>query len=65
MRKTLLVTLILLAITARVFAEQYKSTGTVDVFFSPNGGTTGAVVSEIDFMRNEILVQATRSPVNL
>jgi len=38
MRKTLLITLILCAITIPVFGEKFKTTGTVDVYFSPNGG---------------------------
>jgi len=34
------------------------STGTTEVYFSPNGGVTEAIVSEIKAARNEILVQA-------
>ena len=58
MRKTLLITLILLATALTVSAEQFKSTGTVNVYFSPNGGATTAVVRELDSARSEILVQA-------
>jgi len=58
MRKTLLITLLLCAATIPVFAEQFKSTGTVDVYFSPNGGATAAVVRGLDAARSEILVQA-------
>jgi phosphatidylserine/phosphatidylglycerophosphate/cardiolipin synthase-like enzyme len=46
--------------------EQFRSVGTVDVFFSPRGGATDAVVSEISSARSEILVQAysfTSAPV--
>ena len=39
-------------------AEQFKSTGTTDVYFSPNGGATQAIVSELNHAQNEILVQA-------
>ncbi len=35
-----------------------KSTGTIEVFFSPNGGGTAAVVREINEAKSEILVQA-------
>jgi phosphatidylserine/phosphatidylglycerophosphate/cardiolipin synthase-like enzyme len=34
------------------------STGTTEVFFSPNGGVTDAIVREIGKARQEILVQA-------
>jgi phosphatidylserine/phosphatidylglycerophosphate/cardiolipin synthase-like enzyme len=34
------------------------STGTIEVFFSPNGGATEAIVREIGKARQEILVQA-------
>ncbi|MRR08309.1 MAG: phospholipase D family protein [Deltaproteobacteria bacterium] len=40
------------------YTEQFKATGTVDVFFSPRGGATDAIVSEIASARSEILVQA-------
>jgi phosphatidylserine/phosphatidylglycerophosphate/cardiolipin synthase-like enzyme len=39
-------------------ASPIKSTGTVDVYFSPRGGCTEAVVREIDGARREILIQA-------
>ena len=66
MRKALLVILILLSITVPVFAEQFRSTGTVDVFFSPNGGATDAIVRELNEAKTEILVQAysfTSTPI--
>ena len=34
------------------------STGTVDVYFSPRGGATEAIVREIDNAKKEILIQA-------
>ena len=39
-------------------ADQFKSTGTVDVYFSPNGGATQAVVTELNGAMTDILVQA-------
>jgi phosphatidylserine/phosphatidylglycerophosphate/cardiolipin synthase-like enzyme len=39
-------------------AEEFKSVGTTDVYFSPKGGCTEAVVQEIDHAKKEILVQA-------
>ena len=58
MRKALLIALILLATVLPVCAERFKSTGTVGVYFSPNGATIDAVVRELDSARAEILVQA-------
>jgi phosphatidylserine/phosphatidylglycerophosphate/cardiolipin synthase-like enzyme len=39
-------------------AEQFKSTGTIDAYFSPNGGCTEAIVKELNNAKMEILVQA-------
>ena len=39
-------------------AEGFQAVGTADVYFSPCGGATAAVVSEIGAAKNEILVQA-------
>ena len=47
------------------FSYPIPSTGTVDVYFSPNGGATDAITREIGKARQEILVQATRSPASL
>lgn len=58
MRKWTYGFLILLATVLPVSAEQSKSTGTTDVYFSPSGGATAAVVRELDAARSEILVQA-------
>ena len=41
-----------------LLAEQFNSKGTTDVYFSPNGGVTEAIVKEIDNAKQEILVQA-------
>lgn len=56
--KRLLVPLIFLMTTMPALGEQFKATGTVDVYFSPNGGATEAIVREIDSAKREILVQA-------
>ena len=39
-------------------AEQFKSTGTIDAYFSPHGGATEAIVKELTNAKTEILVQA-------
>jgi len=39
-------------------SEALPATGTINVFFSPNGGETEAVVKEINAAKSEILVQA-------
>jgi phosphatidylserine/phosphatidylglycerophosphate/cardiolipin synthase-like enzyme len=47
-------------------AEQIKATGVIDVYFSPRGGATEAVVAEIAKAKTEILVQAysfTSAPI--
>lgn len=46
------------ALCVPAYTEQFKATGTVDVYFSPRGGATDAIVSEIASARSEILVQA-------
>lgn len=38
-------------------AEQFKSTGTIDAYFSPNGGATEAIVNEINAADSLIRVQ--------
>jgi phosphatidylserine/phosphatidylglycerophosphate/cardiolipin synthase-like enzyme len=53
-------------ISSQAQADQFKSAGTVDVYFSPNGGATNAVVTELNRARTEILVQAysfTSAPI--
>lgn len=49
---------VLIVCTVNLHAEQFKSTGTTDVYFSPRGGATEAIVKEINSARKEILVQA-------
>jgi hypothetical protein len=40
------------------FAESFKSTGTVEIFFSPNSGATDAIVREEDAAKTKVIVQA-------
>lgn len=40
------------------YSEQFQSTGSTDVYFSPRGGATEAIVKEINLAKSEILVQA-------
>jgi phosphatidylserine/phosphatidylglycerophosphate/cardiolipin synthase-like enzyme len=47
-----------LYISISVFAQEFPSTGTIDVYFSPNGGCTDAIVKEISAAKQEILIQA-------
>jgi hypothetical protein len=66
MRRLLFLLIIVFQLTTlTVIAEGMPSTGTVEVFFSPNGGATDAITREIGKARQEILVQATRSPASL
>jgi hypothetical protein len=59
---------ILAAVTPPACAgsDRHGADGTVEVFFSPGGGCTDAVVREIAGARSEILVQAysfTSAPI--
>ena len=54
----LLVLLTIFTIFSQAHAYQFPSTGTVDVYFSPNGGATNAIVTELNNAKSEILVQA-------
>ena len=59
MLKRLVVILISITFLSSVsFAEPLKAVGTIDTYFSPNGGATEAVVKEINLAKSEILVQA-------
>jgi phosphatidylserine/phosphatidylglycerophosphate/cardiolipin synthase-like enzyme len=47
-------------------ADQFKATGTIDVYFSPDGGGTQAIIRELDQARSEVLIQAysfTSAPI--
>lgn len=57
---------LLLSLSCSIHAETFSSTGIIDVYFSPKGGATEAVVSEINNASKEILVQAysfTSAPI--
>ncbi|MEI8033800.1 MAG: phospholipase D family protein [Chlorobiaceae bacterium] len=54
----ILSTILLLTPLAQGQAERFQSIGTTDVYFSPRGGATEAVVGEINSAKQEILVQA-------
>ena len=59
--KRLLLSLLLLlclSIPPLSQADQFKSVGTTDVYFSPNGGAAESIVKEINTAKQEILVQA-------
>jgi phosphatidylserine/phosphatidylglycerophosphate/cardiolipin synthase-like enzyme len=45
-------------LASNCYADQFKATGTIDTYFSPNGGATEAIVKEINSAKSEILVQA-------
>jgi len=70
MKKTIIVTmLILLAVTSAAFAKNKAvtlPTSDIQVYFSPNGGCTEAIISAISKAKSEILVQAysfTSAPI--
>ncbi|NPU86257.1 MAG: phospholipase D family protein [Syntrophaceae bacterium] len=57
---------ILCAIPIAVPAETVRNIPSVDVYFSPRGGCTRAIVTEIDNARSEIMIQAysfTSAPI--
>jgi len=51
-----LILLSIFTIFSQVHADQFKSTGTVYVYCSPGGGTTAAIVNELNSANAEILV---------
>lgn len=60
------VIILIISVSQISHADQFKSNGTIDVYFSPHGATTRAVVNEIRDARTEILVQAysfTSAPI--
>jgi len=50
--------ILLFLVPSHGYAEQFKATGTIDVYFSPRGEATEAIVKEINSAKSEILVQA-------
>lgn len=66
MRKLLLGLIVAFILGSFSLAEQIPATGTMDVYFSPRGGVTQAIVTEINNAKSEILVQAysfTSAPI--
>lgn len=64
--RPILLTILSLCLAAQAIAAPIQATGTIDVYFSPKGGSTEAVVAEISKARNEVLVQAysfTSTPI--
>jgi phosphatidylserine/phosphatidylglycerophosphate/cardiolipin synthase-like enzyme len=57
-RYAILASIAFALISQTTFSAPIPSTGTIDVFFSPNGGATNAIVNEIGKARKEIVVQA-------
>lgn len=66
-RITTYLTVFLFAVSvAAVFASPIPLTGSAEVFFSPRGGATEAIVREIDSAKSEVIVQAysfTSTPI--
>lgn len=58
MNRVMLIILFCVILSSPAQCEVFKSIGTTDVYFSPNGGGTGAIVNEINSARTEILLQA-------
>lgn len=64
--KLLFSCLLLCSLYLPAHAEPFKCVGTMEVYFSPRGGATEAVVREIASARSEVLVQAysfTSAPI--
>lgn len=55
---TILSTIIFILLTTHCICEPLKVTGTIETYFSPNGGATEAIFKEINAAKEEILVQA-------
>lgn len=58
MRSLLIAILLSTLLTTPCLCESFKATGTIEAYFSPNGGATEAIVKEINAAKSEILVQA-------
>jgi phosphatidylserine/phosphatidylglycerophosphate/cardiolipin synthase-like enzyme len=50
--------ILIMLILRPIHAQEFRAAGTLDVYFSPDGGATSAIVREIRNARSEILVQA-------
>ena len=58
MKTRIAVILICLMLGSVAFAAPIQSTGTIEPFFSPNGGATEVIVAEIGKAKTEIIIQA-------
>lgn len=58
MKRIIYVIIFMLIHESSAIADQFRSTGSIDVYFSPKGGATEAIVKEIKNSNSEILVQA-------
>lgn len=66
LKRILFILFIALSLSTISIAEQFPAIGTIDVYFSPRGGATEAIVDEINKAQSEILVQAysfTSAPI--
>ncbi len=64
--KLFVVLLIVYQLSGIALCEPIPSVGTAEVFFSPRGGATEAIVKEINHTKSEILIQAysfTSAPI--
>lgn len=61
-----LITITFVVLALPVISTAIPATGTIDVYFSPRGGATDAVVAEIGKAKSEVLMQAysfTSAPI--
>lgn len=58
LRIAFLSALIFINLTTPCLSDSFQSTGTIDAYFSPNGGATEAIVDELDAAKQHIMVQA-------
>ena len=60
MKLSIIFTGLLLIVTGilPIYAAPIPATGTIEAFFSPNGGCTDAIVREINNAKSDILIQA-------
>lgn len=56
--KAILSVLVFITLATPCVSESFKTMGTIDVYYSPRGGATEAIVKEINAAKSEILIQA-------
>jgi hypothetical protein len=57
-RIAIIIIITIISLHSLSIADTFQSIGTIDTYFSPNGGATEAIVKEINSAKQEILVQA-------